>query len=50
MGPIQLPIQFVPGAISTEVKWPGREADQLPPFSAEAKDDGATPPLPHVSS
>jgi hypothetical protein len=28
----------------------GSEADQLPPFSAEVKNSGAIPPLPHSSS
>jgi hypothetical protein len=32
------------------VKWPGREADHIPPSSAEAKDGGAIPPLSHMSS
>jgi hypothetical protein len=30
-----LRIQWVPGAFSSEVKWPGREADHSPSFSAE---------------
>jgi hypothetical protein len=33
----QSPIQLVPGALSTGVKWSGREADHSPPASAEAK-------------
>jgi hypothetical protein len=32
------------------VKWPGREADRSPPFSAEVKNGGDIPPLPHTSS
>jgi hypothetical protein len=28
----------------------GREADHSPPFSAEVKNGGAIPPLPHVFS
>jgi hypothetical protein len=36
-GPPQPPIQWVPGALSPEVKRPGREADHLPPTSAEIK-------------
>jgi hypothetical protein len=31
------PIQWVPGALSQEVKWPGREAGHSPPASAEVK-------------
>jgi hypothetical protein len=27
------------------VKWPGREADHLPPSSAEVKNGGVIPPL-----
>jgi hypothetical protein len=30
------------------VKRPGREADYTPPSSAEVKNGGAVPPLPHV--
>jgi hypothetical protein len=37
LGSIQLPIQWVPGAISPGVKRPGREADHSPPASAEVK-------------
>jgi hypothetical protein len=33
-GPTQPPIQWVPGALSLGVKWPGREADHPPPSSA----------------
>jgi hypothetical protein len=29
-------------------KWPGREADHSPPSSAEVKNRGAIPRLPHV--
>jgi hypothetical protein len=38
LGPIQLPIQWVPGALSLGVKWPGREADHSPPASAEVNE------------
>jgi hypothetical protein len=38
LGPTQPPIQFVPGALSLEVKRPGREADRTPPSSAEVKE------------
>jgi hypothetical protein len=37
LGPTQPPIQWVPGALSPGVKRPGREADHLPPTSAEVK-------------
>jgi hypothetical protein len=38
LGPTQLPIQWVPGALCLGVKWPGREADHSPPSSAEIKE------------
>jgi hypothetical protein len=38
LGPTQPPIQWVPGALSLEVKQPGREADHSPPSSAEVKE------------
>jgi hypothetical protein len=37
MGPTQPPTQWVAGALSLGVKWPGREADHSPPSSAEIK-------------
>jgi hypothetical protein len=37
LGLTQPPIQWVPGALSPGVKWPGREADRSPPSSAEVK-------------
>jgi hypothetical protein len=37
LGSTQPPIQCVPGAVSPEVKRPGREADHSPPASAEVK-------------
>jgi hypothetical protein len=37
LGPIQPPFQWVLGALSPGVKRPGREADHLPPTSAEVK-------------
>jgi hypothetical protein len=46
LGTTQPPIQWVPG-----VKRQGREADgHSPSFSAEVKNGGAIPPLPHTSS
>jgi hypothetical protein len=38
LGPIQPPIQWVPGALSLGVKRPGREADHYPPSSSEIKE------------
>jgi hypothetical protein len=38
LGPTQPPIQWVPGAHSLGVKWPGHEADHLPQTSAEVKE------------
>jgi hypothetical protein len=38
LGPTQPPIQWVPGALSLEVKRQGREADHSPPYSAEVKE------------
>jgi hypothetical protein len=38
LGLTQSPIQWVPGALSLEVKRPGREADHSPPYSAEVKE------------
>jgi hypothetical protein len=37
LGPIQPPIQWIPGALSLGIKWPWREADHSPPSSAEVK-------------
>jgi hypothetical protein len=37
LGPTHPPIQWVPGALSLGVKWPGREAGHSPPSSAEVK-------------
>jgi hypothetical protein len=44
------PTQWIPGAVSTGVKWPGRETDLSPPSIAEVKNDEATPALSHMSS
>jgi hypothetical protein len=38
LGPTQPSIQWVPGALSLGVKWPGCEADQSPPSSAKVKE------------
>jgi hypothetical protein len=48
--PTQPPVQLVRGAISPGVKRRGREADLLSPASAEVKNCGVIPPLPHMSS
>jgi hypothetical protein len=37
LGPTQPPIQWVPGALSLGVKWPGYEADNSPPSSVKVK-------------
>jgi hypothetical protein len=37
-GPTQAPIQWVPGALSLGVKWPGSEADHSLPSSAEVEE------------
>jgi hypothetical protein len=50
LGPTHPHIQRVLGTLSSGVKRPGREADQSPRFSAEVKNGGAIPPLPHMSS
>jgi hypothetical protein len=50
MGPTQPPIQWVLRAPSPEVKGAGHEADHPLPSSAEIKNGGAVPPLPHTSS
>jgi hypothetical protein len=43
LGPTKPPIQWVP-----RVQQPGRKTYQTPPSSAEVKNGGAIPPLPHV--
>jgi hypothetical protein len=43
-------IQWVPGDLSAGLRWPGRETNHSPPFSAEVKNIGAIPPLPHAPS
>jgi hypothetical protein len=48
LGPAQPPIQWVPGALSLEVKRLGREADHSPPNSTEVKNAWSytsTPPI-----
>jgi hypothetical protein len=46
LGSTQPPIQWIPVALSSGIKRPGREADHLPPTSAEVKKHGATTPFP----
>jgi hypothetical protein len=46
----QLPIQLVMGDLPPGVKWPSCEAYCSPPSSAEVKNVGATPPVPHMPS
>jgi hypothetical protein len=48
LGRTQSSIEWVPGALSPGVKWPGREADHSPPTSAEVKKYGSIHPLPHT--
>jgi hypothetical protein len=50
LGPIQLPIQWVPGALSQRVKRPGLETDNSPPSSDEVKMRGAISSLPQYAS
>jgi hypothetical protein len=48
LGPTQPPIQWVAGAPSLEVKWPGHEAGHSPQSSAEVKNAWSytsTPPV-----
>jgi hypothetical protein len=40
LGPTQSPMQWVPGAVSLDVKRPRRDADNVPPSSAETKNGG----------
>jgi len=47
LGYTQPHIQWVPGALSLVVKWPGCEADHPPPSRAEVKN---APPLPNTPS
>jgi hypothetical protein len=48
--PTQIPIQWVPGAFSSEVNRPGPNANNSPPSSAEVKNGGAVRQLFHTSS
>jgi hypothetical protein len=46
--PTEPSIQWARKALSPEVKRSDREAKHSPPSSAEVKNSGAIPPLPHV--
>jgi hypothetical protein len=48
-GPTQPHIQWVLGALSLGIKWPGHEAHHSPPSSAEVKSE-AFLPLPNAFS
>jgi hypothetical protein len=50
LAPIMHPTEWVPGAPSPGGKVARREADHSPQSSAEVKNGGAIPPLPHMSS
>jgi len=50
LGPTQPPIPWVPGALSFGVKRPGREANHLPPSSAEIKNVWIYTSIPHTPS
>jgi hypothetical protein len=50
LGPMQSPIQWVLGALSFGVKQQGSEAERSPPSSAQVKNCGAIPPIPHIVS
>jgi hypothetical protein len=50
LGPTEPFIQRVSAVASLGVKRTGSEADRSPPSSAEVKNGGAVPPLPHMPS
>jgi hypothetical protein len=47
-GPAQPPIQWVPEALSTGEKWPGRETDHSPLSNAEVKNAWVHTSIPHT--
>jgi hypothetical protein len=50
MEPTHPPIHWVSVAVSPGIKWPGLEADQSPPSSAEVNNSGAIHPFSCISS
>jgi hypothetical protein len=42
-------MKWMPMVLSTGINRPGREADNMPQFIADAKNGGAMPPFSHVS-
>jgi hypothetical protein len=50
VGPTQPLNQWLRGPLSPGVKRPGHEAYDSPPSSAEVKNDGTIPQIPHMSS
>jgi hypothetical protein len=48
--PTQRFLQWLPGALSLDIKRTGREAHHSPPFSVEVKNSGALPVFPNTSS
>jgi hypothetical protein len=50
LGPTQLSLQWVPGALSLGVKRPEREADYSPPSSAEVKNAWSYTSVPQYAS
>jgi hypothetical protein len=50
LGPTQPPIQWVPGALSQEVKQPGHEADHTLPSSTKVNNMWRYTSTPHMPS
>ena len=48
MGPTQPPVQWLLGAVFTDVKRPGREADNLPLAGVRVTMSQAIPAFPHM--
>jgi hypothetical protein len=48
LGPTQPPIQWVPGALSLGIKQPERQADHLPPSTAEVKNAWSYTSIPPI--
>jgi hypothetical protein len=47
--PTQTTLQYLSVVVSLGLKRPGREADRIPPSTAEIMNGGVTPPHPHTS-